>query len=174
MSNWDKYFFDICNTVAGNSKCLSRKIGAIITKNNKILCTGYNGPPRGVPHCDMRLVCNHPDEYLKFKFRKHNLNDNQILNKCPRQYLNYKSGEGLDICIAGHAERNCIVSAAEEGIRVKGTTMCMNCPISCTPCLIEIINSGIVEIVVTDLIYYDTQAQYLIDNSNIKIRKFNL
>lgn len=34
--------------------CFSRQIGSIIVnpKTNSIISTGYNGPPKGVPHCD--------------------------------------------------------------------------------------------------------------------------
>src|SRR5574340_996865 len=51
---WDNYFLKICSEVSENSKCLSRKVGAILVRENRILCTGYNGPPSGVPHCGER------------------------------------------------------------------------------------------------------------------------
>lgn len=39
--------------------CYSRKIGSVIVRayengSGRVLGTGYNGPPRGVPHCDQR------------------------------------------------------------------------------------------------------------------------
>ena len=33
---WDNYFLEMCNTVAKNSTCLSRQIGAVLTKDNII------------------------------------------------------------------------------------------------------------------------------------------
>jgi len=48
---WDEYFFLICQSTALKSTCLSRKIGAILVKDKSIISTGYNGPPRGIPHC---------------------------------------------------------------------------------------------------------------------------
>ena len=54
--SWDEYFFEMCKTVASNSKCLSRKIGAIIVKDKTIISTGYNGPPRNVRSCDERWL----------------------------------------------------------------------------------------------------------------------
>lgn len=35
-----------------DNPCFSRQIGVIIVRDNKILGTGYNGPPAGTPHCD--------------------------------------------------------------------------------------------------------------------------
>jgi len=51
MNKWDLYFHSICIAVASKSPCLSRKIGAILVRDHSIVSTGYNGPPRGVPHC---------------------------------------------------------------------------------------------------------------------------
>ena len=33
------------------SNCLTRQVGAVIVKEKRILTTGYNGSPRGLPHC---------------------------------------------------------------------------------------------------------------------------
>ena len=52
--NWDQYFYDVCVVVSKNTKCFSRKIGAILVRDKSIVSTGYNGPPRGIPHCDER------------------------------------------------------------------------------------------------------------------------
>jgi len=51
IKRWDTYFHSICIAVASKSPCLSRKIGAILVRDKSIVATGYNGPPRGVPHC---------------------------------------------------------------------------------------------------------------------------
>ena len=165
-NNWDKYFLNICNAVAENSKCLSRKIGAIIVKDNIIVSTGYNGPPRGVPECQNRYTL---DERVVDKCKGMDIDK----NVCPRYTLGYKSGQGLDICIAGHAERNALINAARVGISTKGLKMYMNCPTSCKDCLIEIINAGIEEIIVTEGDFYDETSKYLLEHSNLKVRKFN-
>lgn len=44
-----------------SSKCLSRRVGVVLLKNDCIVSTGYNGPPRGTPHCDVR---HQEDEFL--------------------------------------------------------------------------------------------------------------
>ena len=50
--SWEEYFFQIANNVATRSTCDRANVGAVIVKNKVILSTGYNGAPRGLPHCD--------------------------------------------------------------------------------------------------------------------------
>ena len=176
---WDLYFMGIAKQVSKNSKCLSRKIGAIIVKDKVPISTGYNGPPRGVPHCDSdERICFIIDQ-LKFNDENLETDAAEIVSikefkgkskyMCPRRVLGYKSGEGLHLCQAGHAERNAIVNAAREGIRVKGSTMYCWCPTPCSPCLIEIINAGIVRVVATKEYYYDEIAEWLIKTSDLEM-----
>jgi len=171
--NWDLYFHTICNVVSLNSKCLSRKLGAIVVRDKSIISTGYNGPPRGVPSCSERLKYD-KNILLEFKRKRIGLSKEDSMNVCPRKLLGYYSGEGLQYCVAGHAERNALINAAREGISTKGSTMYMNCGIPCTPCLVEIINAGIEEIVVTSMTYYDLMSQYLIEQSKLKVRMYDL
>jgi dCMP deaminase len=164
LIRWDSYFRGLTISIAQNSQCLSRKIGAIIVLDKSIISTGYNGPPRGVPPCDERWGKDHSLEYdFPEKVRQ---------GKCPRKVMGYESGQGLEYCIAGHGERNALINAARHGIAVKGATMYCNCPIPCTPCLVEIINAGIIEIVVTSLETYDKTSEYLIMQSGIVVRKY--
>jgi dCMP deaminase len=48
---WDEYFIEITRAVAKRSTCKRAQVGAIIVKDKRILTTGYNGAPRGLPHC---------------------------------------------------------------------------------------------------------------------------
>jgi len=50
--SWDEYFLEIAKVVATRSTCDRAHVGAVIAKNKVILSTGYNGAPRGMPHCD--------------------------------------------------------------------------------------------------------------------------
>lgn len=43
---------DIAKTVSSRATCLRRSVGAVIERDRRILTTGYNGAPRGVPHCE--------------------------------------------------------------------------------------------------------------------------
>ena len=48
---WIDYFMDIADLVARRSTCLRRQVGAMAVKDKRILATGYNGVPSGIPHC---------------------------------------------------------------------------------------------------------------------------
>lgn len=49
--SWNQYFMDLAKMVATRSTCPRLSVGAIFIRNNTILTTGYNGAPRGLPHC---------------------------------------------------------------------------------------------------------------------------
>lgn len=49
--SWDEYFMDIARQVARRSTCPRAAVGAVIVKDKRILTTGYNGAPMGLPHC---------------------------------------------------------------------------------------------------------------------------
>ena len=172
LKKWDKYFYDICIEVSKNCKCLSRQIGSVLVKDNSIISTGYNGPPRGVPHCGDR---HKYDNRLLAAYKKLDpyFDPSITVTKCPRQILGFKSGEGLDWCVAGHAERNSLINAARHGIKTKGTKLYMSCGVPCSPCLVEIINAGVEEIIITKLEYYDISAEYSLKNSSLKYRVFS-
>lgn len=170
VNSWDEYYYGICVVVARNSKCFSRQIGSILVKDKSIISTGYNGPPRGIPRCDKRHLV---DDDLFDLYKSRGIKSKELVGRCPRQVLGFKSGEGLEWCIAGHSERNVLINAARHGISTKGAIIYMTCSVPCSSCLVEIINAGVKEIVVTGFEFYDVSAKYLLDNSDLKIRKFD-
>ena len=50
--SWDDYFMSIARIIATRSTCDRLSAGAVLVKNNRIISTGYNGSPPGLPHCD--------------------------------------------------------------------------------------------------------------------------
>ncbi|MBU2685941.1 MAG: dCMP deaminase family protein [Gammaproteobacteria bacterium] len=149
LKRWDQRFLGVCIELSTWSSCLSRQIGAVIVKDRTIVSTGFNGPPRGVKHCG------------------------EVYGGCPRHSNGYKSGEGLELCPAAHAETNTIVNAARLGVSTLGTSIYMNCGIPCRECLKLIINAGINEIVCTDTEdWYDEISKFLVKESNLLIRSF--
>lgn len=180
---WDEYFYNICQAVSGNSKCFSRKIGAVLVRDKSIISTGYNGPPRGVPPCDQRWY----SDMRLFEAWEDSLPDKKLVRdsdpngehframvkgQCPRRILNIPSGEGISWCPAGHAEENSILNAARMGIETKDSAMYMTCGIPCAKCLVKIINAGVKELIVTSFNTYDTSTDYLLSTSDIKIRVY--
>ncbi|GEM_PF-4167026 len=117
---WDDYFMRICNQVALRSDCLKRHVAAIIVKEKRIVSTGYNGTPRGVPNCGE--------------------------GGCPRCASFGPSGAGLGDCLCSHGEENAIIQAAYHGIGVKGATIYTTTS-PCVLCTKMIINAGIKEVV---------------------------
>jgi len=123
---WDKYFHDICVTVASKSPCLSRKIGAILVRDKSIISTGFNGPPRGIPHCGHeRWLVDQSLQYEVGRLTK-DVNLPDFRNTCPRQVLGYKSGTHMELCPAQHAEENAVSNAARFGVSVIGSTLYMD------------------------------------------------
>ncbi len=50
--SWDDYFMAIARIVATRGTCNRLRAGAVLVKNRRIISTGYNGAPPGLPHCD--------------------------------------------------------------------------------------------------------------------------
>lgn len=145
---WHVYFHAVCAAVASKSPCLSHKIGAILVRDHSIIATGYNGPARGYPHCNGTT--------------------------CPRRLKGYKSGEGLLECPAAHAEGNCIANAARMGVITMGSTLLLNFKIPCKDCMVDLVNAGIVEVVVDDPTPYHEISLEIAKYGKIKIRRFQL
>lgn len=158
VESWDEYYFNVCRQAARNSKCLSRRIGAILVNKNKgIFATGYNGPPTGIVRCDQR----------------DDLGRELEVGVCPRRTLGFNSGEGLQICMAAHAEANCINMCARDGLVAEGAIMYMTCGVPCKNCMITIIQAKIKELVLTSMDIYDDESAWLLKNSNIKVRLYD-
>jgi len=49
--SWDDYFLQIARDVATRATCPRRSVGAVVVLDKRILTTGYNGAPHGLPHC---------------------------------------------------------------------------------------------------------------------------
>lgn len=49
--SWDDYFMAMAKIVSMRGTCDRLYSGAILVKNNRIIGTGYNGSPPGLPHC---------------------------------------------------------------------------------------------------------------------------
>lgn len=111
------------------SSCSRGQNGAVITLDGRILSTGYNGAPAGMPHCDH--TCNCPASRFEPMDELH-------YDGCPADLT------GCTTAI--HAEANAIAWAARCGVATKGTTIyCTSTP--CINCARLIINAGI-EVVV--------------------------
>lgn len=148
MNKWDLRFMDMAKLVSGWSSCFkpSRQVGAIIVRDKRILTTGYNGAPQGIPSCKERV-------------------------ECVREIMGIPSGTRQEMCYAVHAEQNAIVQAAKLGLSLEGATLyCTHQP--CSICTRLIINSGIKR-VVYDEGYPDEFSLKLFGLAGVEIIKFS-
>ena len=142
--SFDEYFIEIAKVVAKRSTCLRNKVGAVIVKDKRILTTGYNGAPSGMPHC--------------------------LDIGCLREKLKVPSGERQELCRGLHAEQNAIIQAAVHGVSIKGSTLyTTHCP--CILCAKMIINAGIKKVVYLND-YADKRGIELLKEAGIEVVKF--
>ncbi|MBI2577445.1 MAG: dCMP deaminase family protein [Candidatus Wildermuthbacteria bacterium] len=59
---WDEYFMAMAKLVATMATCPKRRVGSVIVKNRRIVATGFNGAPPGLPHCTEAGCLVFPDE----------------------------------------------------------------------------------------------------------------
>lgn len=142
--SWDEYFMNITEDVSLRSTC-RRKVGAVITVDNKIKSTGYNGSPKGLSHCSEK-------------------------GGCMRQIHNIESGTRQEFCRAVHAEQNAIIQAAVDGVSIKGGVLYVN-TYPCSICARMIINAEI-EKIVYDSDYNDPLAKELLEEAGIELVKY--
>ena len=133
--SWDETRMDLVRTMAKRSVCKHYKVGVVFYREKTPVMSGYNGPPRGEPHCN-EVGCAKEDEQG---------------NKLP-------AGSGK--CRGAHAEINGIVNAALDGISLKGCGVaCTYSP--CYACSKELINLGITEFLY-EILYDDEEENRLV------------
>lgn len=95
----DEYFGVMAEVVATRATCPRRKVGCVlVSSENKVLATGYNGVPSGFVHC-----IDEPCEGAK-----------------------YTTGLGLDKCEAIHAEQNALLQTSD--VKLIETAYCTTAP----------------------------------------------
>jgi len=140
----DAYFMEIAAVVSKRSTCLRHRNGAVLVRDKHILSTGYNGAPRGLPHCS------------------------EI--GCLREELKIPSGQRHELCRGAHAEANAIIQAALHGISTAVSIM-YSTHQPCILCAKLIINAQITEVVYKTP-YADEFAVRLLNRAGVKLRKF--
>ncbi len=157
----DEYYLEIAKAIGLRSPCLRKMFGAIIVKNDSIIATGYNGPPRGGVNCfDVG---------------------------CIREELDMDHYAAYDAtCPAVHAEENAIVNAARNGVKIIGGILYIQ-GVSpedgslvesrpCHRCRRALINSGVTQVITRDtngkLIKYSV-SEWAQEDTNEYIKKFD-
>jgi dCMP deaminase len=144
---WDEYFIEVANIVAKRATCDRGRSGCVITKNNRILVTGYVGAPSGLPHCD--------DVGHLMKTTVH------------------ENGEETCHCVRTiHAEQNAICQAARVGVSLEGATLyCRMTP--CRTCAMLIINCGIVRVVCEKRYHVAQESEEMFKIAGVELKYFS-
>ena len=145
--SWDEYFLSIARVVASRSNCVKRKVAAVITRDRRIISTGYNGTPRGTRNCNE--------------------------GGCPRCNAFAEGGTRLDECLCSHGEENAITQAAFHGVSVRGGTLYSTFS-PCLMCTKMIINAGIEEVAYNAGYPLGEVSLALLREAGVKVRQVQL
>lgn len=132
---------------AQRSTCPRNSVGCVISLGGRILMTGYNGAPAGMPHCDHTCTC-------------------PVVGS---DYVGHEKGCPFTTpCLTAiHAEQNAITYCARQGIAVYGATVLVTVS-PCRSCALSIIAAGI-ETVIYDQHYRDTSGIELLRDARVTV-----
>ncbi len=114
---FDDIYMELAVNLAKRSHCIKRHVGAVLTKETRIISIGYNGPPSGTHNCDVEW----PE------------------TGCPRD-----SKGGCSLAI--HAEQNAILYAVGNKTSVEGATIYVTLS-PCLSCARIIFSMGIKKVI---------------------------
>ena len=134
----------IAQVVASRSNCVKRKVAAVVTRDRRIVSTGYNGTPRGTRNCNE--------------------------GGCPRCNDLAPGGTGLLDCLCSHGEENAITQASYHGASLKDATLYTTFS-PCLQCTKMIINSGLSEVVYNSDYPLGERSLDLLQEAGVKLRK---
>lgn len=109
---------DIAWLMGKRSTCILANVGALATRDDRVLATGYNGVPAGMPHCV------HPEDERN------------------SGYAAYHDPSKPKCLQTVHAEGNVLAFAAKHGIALGGATIITTLS-PCYTCAGLLINAGI-------------------------------
>lgn len=119
--DWTQTWLDVAHTVARRSWCIRRQAGvAIVDKDNRIVATGYNGPPAGLDKPFAPCIA-----------------------WCARATTGGQSNS-YDDCVSVHAEVNALIYADRS--RIEGGTLYVT-SVPCFSCAKAVANSGVARVV---------------------------
>ena len=114
---FDDIFMELAVNLAGKSHCIKQHVGAVLTKDTRIISIGYNGPPSGTHNCD---------------------------EEWPETGCSRDSKGGCSLAI--HAEQNALLYAVKNNTSVEGATLYVTLS-PCLACARIIYTMGIKKVV---------------------------
>ncbi|KAI9261205.1 cytidine deaminase-like protein [Helicostylum pulchrum] len=145
--SWDTYFMQLSDLAARRSNCMKRRVGCILTKDSRVIATGYNGTPRGLRNCNE--------------------------GGCDRCNDGAPCGTGLDRCLCMHAEENALLEAGRGSVVYDNGVVlyCNTCP--CLGCAIKIIQQGVKEVVYSRSYGMDHMTARVFKEAGVKLRQYS-
>lgn len=137
---------------ARRSTCSRLNVGAVIARDGRVLVTGYNGAPAGMPHCE------------------HDTYDIMASGEPVPIHTVIRDATDEGCQIAGHAEENAIAFAAKHGVSIDGAEL-LTTHAPCFRCARLIINAGIRR-VVYDIPYRLTDGIDLLSAASVRVDRF--
>ena len=130
--NRDRMLMEMAFTVAKRGTCARARVGAVLSRDGRVISTGYNGAPSGITHC------HHPTHRVPgeivtdFGGVKRRLTKVVFVDDSPCK-------------VSEHAERNAIAYAARYGVATDGAIL-HSTHEPCLDCARMIVNAGIFEV----------------------------
>jgi dCMP deaminase len=150
---------EIAGIMAQRSTCSRGSVGAVLSLAGRILTTGYNGTPAGMPHCDHTCRCTASKTTSRF------------IPPAMLQWGHEQTCAAVGGCkLAVHAEANAVAYAARHGVSVEGCEAYVTMS-PCVPCAQLLINAGVVR-VVYDRAYRDLSSVLLLDAAGVDVVKY--
>jgi dCMP deaminase len=122
MKNPHKLFADVALRFAQESHCVSKHVAAVAVSDNRIICTGINGTPKGTQNCDNFWL----DTYVR-EPRALSFSDWIKTDEWRQLHMEWSTKNEI------HAEQNMIAQAARNGISLQNCDIyvtlspCVNC-----------------------------------------------
>jgi dCMP deaminase len=151
----DAVLMDTAHVFASRSTCSRAQVGAVIARNGRIIVTGYNGAPSGLPHCTHICDCDqHP-----------------VLLTEPEPVGHHPdcAANALGCVTATHAEANAVAFAARHGVATEGAALYVTMA-PCAACARIVINAGLI-FVRYDATYRDMSGVRLLIEAGITVEK---
>ena len=121
--SWDATWMAVADVMARRSACVRAQVGCVIVDpTNRVVATGYNGPPAGYI-----MALSHPN----------------CRAYCPRAIADLPA-EGYVDCVSAHAEMNAV--AFVDRRECEGGTIYVTGAV-CLMCAKTIANSGLLRVV---------------------------
>jgi dCMP deaminase len=131
---------DTAHVFASRSTCSRAQVGAVIARDGRIIVTGYNGAPSGLPHCDHTCTCPKESPVYEVPWVQRPEGGFHRPEGCPE----------VDPCItATHAEANAVAFAARHGVATEEAELFVTMA-PCIACARIVVNAGL------STVYYDT------------------